>query len=71
MPNKKRAAATDDRRKSGQSVPAKDTGNNDETPMDPTNPASKPHGTTSDQVSEMEGEGQAQGGNTPPSTNNK
>ena len=28
--------------------------------LDPKNPASKPHGTTKDQVSNMEGEGQAQ-----------
>ena len=35
-------------------------GDNKKKPMDPTNPASKPHGTTKDQVSEMEGEGQAQ-----------
>jgi hypothetical protein len=35
-------------------------GDNKKKPMDPNNPASKPHGTTKDQVSEMEGEGQAQ-----------
>jgi len=35
-------------------------GDNDDTPLDPTNPASKPHGTTKDQINEMEGEGQAQ-----------
>jgi hypothetical protein len=35
-------------------------GDNKKKPMDPTNPASKPHATTKDQVSEMEGEGQAQ-----------
>jgi len=28
--------------------------------LDPRNPASKPHGTTKDQISNMEGEGQAQ-----------
>ena len=28
--------------------------------LDPTNPASKPYGTTRDQVANMEGEGQAQ-----------
>ena len=28
--------------------------------LDPKNPASKPHGTTKDQISNMEGEGQAQ-----------
>ena len=28
--------------------------------LDPTNPASKPYGTTKDQISTMEGEGQAQ-----------
>jgi hypothetical protein len=28
--------------------------------LDPRNPASKPHGTTKDQISSMEGEGQAQ-----------
>lgn len=28
--------------------------------LDPTNPASKPYGTTKDQVDTMEGEGQAQ-----------
>lgn len=27
---------------------------------DPKNPASKPHGTTTDQITEMESEGQAQ-----------
>ena len=30
------------------------------TPLDPKTPASKPHGTTKDQVNEMESEGQAQ-----------
>ena len=30
-----------------------------ETPDDPQNPASKPHGTTTDQINEMESEGQA------------
>jgi hypothetical protein len=48
-------------------------GDRDETPMDPTNPASKPHGTTRDQINEIEGEGQAQapGQNPPPNTNDK
>ncbi len=42
-------------------------------PMDPTNPASKPHGTTKDQIDEMEGEGQAQapGQEPPPKTDDK
>ncbi len=41
----------------------------DDTPLDPTNPASKPHGTTKDQIDEMEGEGQAQApGQSPPPT---
>jgi hypothetical protein len=48
-------------------------GDRDESPKDPTNPASKPHGTTKDQVTEMEGEGQAQvtGQEPPPNTDNK
>jgi hypothetical protein len=33
---------------------------NDPKPNDPDNPASKPHGTTADQVANMESEGQAQ-----------
>jgi hypothetical protein len=41
-------------------------------PMDPANPASKPHGTTKDQASEMEAEGQAQTpGLAPPKTHDK
>jgi hypothetical protein len=91
MPQKKHIIATEDRRKSGQSVPLGDTGDgdsgvpedeqgisnrpgdkNDEPPMDPANPASKPHATTKDQVSEMEAEGQAQGpGQEPPNSNDK
>jgi hypothetical protein len=44
----------------------------DEPPMDPANPASKPHATTKHQVSEMEAEGQAQGpGQEPPNSNDK
>jgi hypothetical protein len=45
-------------------------GDNDAMPLDPTNPASKPHGTTKDQIDEMEGEGQAQapGQKPPPNT---
>jgi hypothetical protein len=85
MPQKKHIIATEDRRKSGQSVPPGDTGDGDtgvpedeqgisnrpgdkdETPTDPTNLASKPHGTTKDQISEMEGKGQAQApGQEPP-----
>jgi len=35
--------------------------------LDPSNPDSKPHGTTKDQISTMEGEGQAQiAGQEPP-----
>jgi hypothetical protein len=91
MPQKKHTIATEDRRKSGQSVPLGDTGegdtgvpddehgisnrpsDKDDAPLDPTNPASKPHGTTKDQISEMEGEGQAQapGQEPPPNTDDK
>jgi len=91
MPQKKHTIATEDRRKSGQSVPLGDTGegdtgvpddeqgisnrpgDKDDAPLDPTNPASKPHGTTKDQISEMEGEGQAQapGQEPPPITDDK
>ena len=48
-------------------------GDKDETRLDSTNPASKPHGTTTDQINEMEGEGQAQapGQNPPPNTDDK
>jgi hypothetical protein len=48
-------------------------GDKDEAPMDPANPASKPRGTTKDQINEMEGEGQAQapGQDPPPNTNDK
>ena len=35
-------------------------GANDAPVLDPRNPASKPHGTTMDQVANMESEGQAQ-----------
>ena len=35
-------------------------GDSDVPVLDPTNPASKPYGTTRDQVANMEGEGQAQ-----------
>jgi hypothetical protein len=78
MAQKKHTIATEDRRKTGQSVPLGDTGDRDtgvpadqqgisnrpgdkdDTPLDTTNPASKPHGTTKDQINEMESEGQAQ-----------
>ncbi len=67
MPGKKHDMATEDRRKSGKSVPLRDRRNGDTHPLDPANPASKPHGTTNDQISEMEGEGQAQApGQDPP-----
>jgi len=46
----------DDERKTH--VPA--DGDSDVPVLDPTNPASKPYGTTRDQVANMEGEGQAQ-----------
>ncbi len=40
--------------------------------LDPTNPASKPYGTTRDQVANMEGEGQAQTpGQEPPADINE
>jgi hypothetical protein len=91
MPHKTHIIATEDRRKSGQSVSLGDTGDGDtgvpndeqgisnrpgdkdEAPMDPANPASKPRGTTKDQINEMEGEGQAQapGQDPPPNTNDK
>jgi hypothetical protein len=67
MPQNTKRIATADRRKSGQRVPPGDTGDKDETTIDPTSPASKPHGTTKDQIDEMESEGQAQGqGQEPP-----
>ena len=85
MPQKKHTIATEDRRKTGQTVPLGDTGagdagvpadqqgisnrpgDKDDTPLNPTNPASKPHRTTKDQITEMEGEGQTQApGQEPP-----
>jgi hypothetical protein len=87
MPEKKHSVATEDRRKSGQSVPlgnrrdgdtgvpddeqgiSNRRGDKDETPLDPANPASKPHGTTTDQINEMEGEGQAQAPGQKPQPN--
>ena len=61
-----------ERARKSRSVARGDTDTGSNTPMpakgdrrppavlDPTNPASKPYGTTKDQISTMEGEGQAQ-----------
>ena len=56
MPDSKDKTSGRERVKKGQVK----RGDRDAPVLDPTNPASKPYGTTSDQIANMEGEGQAQ-----------